>query len=359
MKIKMKNMMKSFKIKSFIFFAVTMSDEEQANRPMTSFLETITLKLQSIADNQTKMTNRLEKLESKEQAKAPPSIPDSPNASGHLNNEPGRGSDAEDIITAGQTNGGFEGSDTEMSDQELDYNVENYLMTKNSGPDIQPGLAKNINESFLEPRDLESLKDLHKKYPVPGNLFAVRVPAMNSEIKLDHLATTVREKGFCSIQQDVGTAVGIIGNIMSDMGKKDKDKRKFERADIWNMLNDTVAVLTSAHKKVTKYRKVNVKSSLNSALGPLCHQNIEESRRSNDELFDEDLTSKVSDNYKAMKVNRSKNGWKGPERGRDRFRKRYRKGNQIDEKKASLPFPRRGRGSYSQRGHRGPHQERK
>ena len=118
-----------------------MSDEEQANRPMASVLDTITKQLQNIAENQNKMANRLEKLENKEQAKAPPSTPDSPNASGHLN-EPDRDSDADDIITAGQTNGGFEGSDIEMSDQELDYNVENYLMTKNSGPDIQIGLAK-------------------------------------------------------------------------------------------------------------------------------------------------------------------------------------------------------------------------
>ena len=119
-----------------------MSDEEQANgsRPMAAAFELITTQLKNISENQNKMANRLEKLESKEQA--PPLTPNSPRTSGHLNADPD--SDIDDI-TAGQQNGGFEKSDDEKSDeeneQELDFNIQNYLLCKKSGPYVQQEIA--------------------------------------------------------------------------------------------------------------------------------------------------------------------------------------------------------------------------
>ena len=288
-----------------------MADENE-EASTADILKIMAEKMNKMIDNQETLSKKVDILEKKsvsasvsnEQIDASP--PPSPKTS--MGN-----ADDRDVDSLAD----FEKSDEEQSvhedeedEEEMEFQYNGYLLPSKIGPPIGSKMAQDVNSSLLLGRDVQQINAIHSKHPTPSNLTALCVPHMNPEINMRSDTNVAnREAHLGSIQKDVNTAIGILANVCGDMGKKQTGKRKFDREKSFRDLNDAMSVLTSAHKNLTRARKISVRPILNESLGALCYAKPEQDRESNHLLFDEDLVRKVDEAYKNRKLHKSaKNG---------------------------------------------------
>ena len=301
--------------------------DENDEQSTANILKIMAEKLNKIIDSQDTLAKKVSVLEGKhEQINA---SPPSPKAS--LGN-----ADERDCDSLGD----FEKSDEEHFDQddeeEMDFQYNAYLLPSKIGPPIGTKMAQDINSSLLLGRDVQLINAIHTKHPTPSNLTALCVPHVNPEINMRSDGNVAnREAHLGSIQKDVNTAIGILANVCSDIGRKQTDDHKLDREKAFRDLNDAMSVLTSAHKNLTRARKISIRPILNESLSTLCYAKSEQDRDSNQLLFDEDLVRKVDEAYKNRKLHKSAKNGRG-QRSR-KFKNQGRGGH------PSYPSFRRGR----------------
>ena len=170
------------------------------------------------------------------------------------------------------------------------------------GADINEELAYSIKKSLLATDDKVKLSKLIENNPRPGNLPELAVPVMNKEVKPENIHVINKESALSGLHRNVTAALSIMCEIVNDVGKS--EGRKLERKDIFEKSSQVVSLLASTHKGLTFSRKMNVKHSLASNIQHLCSREHIDSvkRRTNEELFEEDLGNEVDCAFRRQRI---------------------------------------------------------
>ena len=254
---------------------------------------------------------------------------------------------------------GFEPSDSESvneenSDSEEHLVFETRIKTEHFGPDINSDLANKINDTLLKASNIQELTKLHENYPIPGNITALKTPNMNPEVKIHSISNTGHiENELTFVQKDIGCAVGMCANLLSDMRKK---SYSFDRTEVFSKLNDITSLLSAAHKNVTFVRKINVKSLLKEDLQPLCTKKGTKERENNNFVFGDDMGKQAEEVKKLRNVvmkesnfksnYKSKNGFGASKRGhwnqkKEKYQRYYKKNQNYHQGKKEKDKPKR------------------
>ena len=285
-----------------------MADEASLSELMMS-VKNISDNIIKIQQSQSDMGDRLNKIEQKEIGTLSGSI--EKDSDEIVRNVSPQASDNDDDINNEDQDGVFQRSDDEEEEMEFKFNPGN--VAKHIGKDIGGKLAMDINSALLGTTDLKALQTIQDNNPIPGNLPNLCVPEMNEEIDLGSTRTQNREVSLCFIQREIGTAVGILSQMVNDIGKK--KNREFSRENLFVMINETMTLLSQAHKMVTQERKFNVRPFLHPKLHKLCGKRSKVERSSNRFVFEENLAAKIEElvrNTKVMNGPKNFRGYFGP-----------------------------------------------
>ena len=272
-------------------------------RSLNESVKTLDDSVKTLKGDNKAIIERLEALE------APP-----PRNSGSLKepDSPLYGRESRDI---------FEASASEMSgtDSEIDIEAHSISFNTKTGPKIGNKLADTLNNDLVSQEDGTQIVKLREDYNRPENLPNLTVPKMNEEIIPTDFVLQ-KEQNLCNVQQGITTAITVLTDILNDQSKV---KHKYNRHDIFNKTNDAVSMLMHTHKNVTLARKMNVKHMLQNNIQHLCTKKHakDANRKSNTELFEEDLSNEVDRSFRNRKVtNKVTKNLRGGAQGTPHFR---------------------------------------
>ena len=101
---------------------------------------------------------------------------------------------------------------------------------------------------------------------------------MNPEISLPaDAATTIRDNFIAGIQNNLGTGLAILANMINELKRKTISPL-FTSEHQFGKINECMLLLAEAHKQSTLLRRQNVKHLLNDSLHILCSKRAMEKR---------------------------------------------------------------------------------
>ena len=182
----------------------------------------------------------------------------------------------------------------------MDIEAESMGYSVKTGPKIGSKVAQFLNNDIVNQDDMTKIQKLREEYCRPANVPNLTVPKMNSEINPSD-TVLVKELNLVNIQQDINSALFILADVLNDQSKV---KHTYSRHDIYSKTNQAASLLMHTHKNVSFARKLNVKHMLKDSIQHLCTKKHikEDKRRSNTELFEEDLSLELDKCYKQRKV---------------------------------------------------------
>ena len=266
--------------------------EESENGVVLSMLKTINDSVTSLKNDNKELRERLESLET-----PPPASGVVRNSNMRITQE--HDNDSQSGVSMGDAGRIFEASMPSEND-DVDIQPHSITFPNKVGPNLGFQLANMINNDLVGQDDMAQLRQIHEKYVRPENIPNLVVPKLNEEVNPTDTVLT-RETGLCNIQQNITSAISIIADLIDDQSKT---SHKYTRQDIFNKANETLSVLIHTHKSVSLSRKQNVKHLLKDNIQFLCTKkhDKETRKRSNRELFEEDLGNEVDRAYRNKKV---------------------------------------------------------
>ena len=211
-------------------------------------------------------------------------------------------------------------SELSGNDSEVDIEAHSISFNTKTGPKIGNKLADTLNHDLVSQDDGTQIMKLREDYVRPENLPNLTVPKMNEEITPSDFVLH-KEQNLCNIQQGINTAIAVLTDVLNDQSKV---KHKYNRHDIFNKTNDAVSMLMHTHKTVTLARKMNIKHMLQNNIQHLCtKKHVKDvNRKSNNELFEEDLSNEIDRSFRNKKVTNkvTKNFRSGAPQGTPQFR---------------------------------------
>ena len=180
-------------------------------------------------------------------------------------------------------------------------------------------MAITLNNGLVSQDDGTQIMKLREEYNRPENLPNLMVPKLNEELAPSDFALQ-KEVNLINVQQGITTAISALTEVLDDQSKV---KHKLSRHDIFKKTNDAVSMLMNTHKNVTLARKMNVKYMLQNNIQHLCTKKHakEENRRSNEELFEEDLGNELERSLRRRKVtNKVTKNFRSGAKGTPQFR---------------------------------------
>ena len=221
-----------------------------------------------------------------------------------------------------------------------EFSFDPRLAETNVGDDIDDDLAGRIDQGMIKNSSWEKSKKIVERYPRPGNVLALRTPAINQELlkgKDTKQKVSSRDTMPRTTQDLITASLSVCAGLMSDI-----KANNVTRSDMYDRMSDVTRLLMDAHKRVSQIRRNQLRSLLSGAYRGLCSSaNLEND--DNEWLFGHNLGRTAEDVAKAGRLtarmidSSAKNGrqrGRGAPAPRGRFNPHYRRGNnQFSQKR--------------------------
>lgn len=305
----------------------------------------VTLKMDKILETMTALSGRLSDLEKVGKLNATPVASTSRGTESHgteSSSAQESQADGEDGASVRFAHEQFENEfdSAEDTDVASDNDFDAGIVVDTVGEGIHPSLADRFEEGLLLPSDRARVRDTLQNYPRPKNVTSLRTPTLNRELDgklLDKFAKK-RDSNLSFVQEQVGCALKIIAQLMSDLKEKPASRKLSER-DSFSKLADAARLLMASHKDLSQVRREALRPTLSQDCRALCNAQLNFKLTSNEFLFGEDLAKRVDDAVKNRKLSStlsqplSKNATRGRQFYQGRPRQQFQQRQQYQQRR--------------------------